>query len=235
MPRNIEQLVNLQVTKWLEDQARLAHESSAGSRVRELQRPSVTISREFGAQGGEIGRRVAERLGIAFYSQEILHEVARRANVRKQVLEALDERTQTRLEAWIDDLLVLHRFTQSDYLRNLSETVLALSRQRPSVLVGRGGHLILNPERTLRVRVFAPIEARIRAVMVRERMGEDEARFKVARVDQERTEFYRRHFDRDVASKYHFDLMLNSGQMSLDECAEVIEHLFRLRFGREFA
>lgn len=159
--------------------------------------------------------------------------MARRANVRKQVLEELDERTETRIASFIDDLMVLHRFTQSDYLRNLSESILALSRTRPAVLVGRGGHLVLSSERTLRVWVFAPLERRIETVRVRHGMSVEEARFKVARVDQERSEFYRRHFDRDVASKYHFDLMLNSGQMNLDECAEIIAQFFLMRFGRE--
>src|SRR5690606_41198056 len=107
MPRSVEQLVNQQVLRWLAEQQRASEDRPPESRVETSQRPMITVSREFGACGGEMGRIVAEQLDIGFYAQELVHEVARRADVRRQVVEALDERTQSRLEAWVDDLMIV--------------------------------------------------------------------------------------------------------------------------------
>lgn len=230
MPRSIEQLVNQQVLRWLTEQQSPA-DRPPESRTEVKQRPMITVSREFGAFGGEMGRVVAEQLDIGFYAQEIVHEVARRADVRKQVVEALDERTQSRLEAWVDDLMIVRRFSQSDYLRSLSETVVALARHRPGVIVGRGGHLILDAHRTLRVRCFAPLDKRVEYIAERDGLTLDEARIKVARVDEERRTFYVKHFQCDITSPLGFDLLLNTGEMTLDECAATVSALYRARFG----
>lgn len=229
MARSVEQLVNQQILRWLKEQQR--EDRVPESRVQEAQRPMITISRQFGALGGEIGRRVAEQLDMGFYAQELVHEVARRADVRKQVVEALDERTQSRLEAWIDDMMRMRSFTQSDYVRSLSETILALARHRSGVIIGRGGHLILDPHRTLRVRAYAVVEHRVQCIAQRDGMTLDEARHKVARVDEERRVFYARYFQNDFAQPHHFDMLLNTATMSLDECASAIVHMFRTRFG----
>lgn len=230
MARGVEHLVNQQVLRWLEEQKKSTPDRVPPSRVREQQQPMITISREFGALGGEVGRRVAERLSIGFHSQEIVHEVAKRQDVRRQVVESLDERIQSRLETWIDDLMVLRRFTQSDYLHGLSETVLALARSRSGVIVGRGGHLILEPRRTLRVRTYAPLEFRVQFIADRDGMSLEEARKKILRVDEERRTFFERHFQSDITSPHQFDLLLNTAEMSLDECALVVSELFKKRF-----
>jgi len=231
MPRSVEQLVNQQVLRWLAEQQRASEDRPPESRVETSQRPMITVSREFGACGGEMGRIVAEQLDIGFYAQELVHEVARRADVRRQVVEALDERTQSRLEAWVDDLMIVRRFSQSDYLRNLSETIVALARHRSGVIVGRGGHLILDAHRTLRVRCFAPFEHRVAYIAERDGLTLEEARLKVARVDEERRVFYARHFKCDITSPFGFDLLLNTAEMSLEECAATVRHLFEVRFG----
>ncbi len=229
MARSVEQLVNQQILRWLKERER--EERAPESRVQEAQRPMITISRQFGALGGEIGRRVAEQLDVGFYAQELVHEVARRADVRKQVVEALDERTQSRLEAWIDDMMRMRSFTQSDYVRSLSETILALARHRSGVIVGRGAHLILDPHRTLRVRAYALAEHRVQYISQRDGMPLEEARHKVSRVDEERRVFYARYFQSDITHAHNFDMMLNTGAMTLDECASTIVHAFRTRFG----
>ncbi|HSC86244.1 MAG TPA: cytidylate kinase-like family protein, partial [Polyangiaceae bacterium] len=196
-----------------------------------VQKPMITISRQFGAQGGEIGRVLAEELGIGFYSQELVHEVAKRTDVRQQVVHALDERVQKGFGAFIDNMMVLRHFTQDDYVRHLSETIVALGRHRPGVIVGRGGHLILDANKTLRVRAYAPLEHRVKVEAERNKLTDLEAREKVQRVDQERKVFYEKHFGEGALSIHHFDLLLNTAQMSVSECATTIAHLYRRRFG----
>lgn len=226
MSRTIEQLVNHQVLRWMHEQ----RSQPAILQTRETQQPMVTISREYGALGGTIGRAVAKQLGYTFYGQEIVHEVARRADVRRQVVESLDERSRTRIGHWINDMFTGGIFAPSDYLRNLSQVIITVGRHGHGVIVGRGGHLILDPEKTLRVRAYAPLEDRVRYIARKDGLSLTAARRKVQSVDADRTMFYQRHFKNEVASPLNFDLMLNTGSLDVDECSDIVVHAFKRRF-----
>jgi cytidylate kinase len=235
MGQSVEQLANQQILRWLAER-KLSEERSSigngppGSRIQPMQHPMVTVSRQYGAYGGEMGRILARVLGIDYHAQELVHQMAARSDVRKQVVEALDERTQTNIQLWIDQLINVRRFAASDYTRALSQTVLAVARHSPGVIIGRGAHLILDPKRTLRVRAFAPLEQRVEYVAEREGMTQVEARIKVSRVDQERDQFFRSRFNIDIQDPLGYDLMLNTGAISLESCAQIVAEAYRQRF-----
>jgi hypothetical protein len=234
MGRSVEQLANQQVLKWLSERksrTSIPPSSVAGrSNVRAAQRPTITISREYGAYGGEMGKIVARELGIDFHAQELVQAIAAHAKVREQVVQSLDERAQGSLRLWVDDLILLRRFQPSDYLKALTETIGAIARHGRSVIVGRGAHLILEPERTLRVRVYAPEARRAQYVSEREGMSLAEAKMKVARVDEERLVFFRQHFATDIRDPLGFDLAINSSTFSLESGAQVVCEAFRQKF-----
>jgi cytidylate kinase len=227
----VQQLVDQEFWRWLSAQQN--KDAIPESRVRTRQKPMITISREYGARGGELGRRVARKLGIEFFGQELVHEVARRADVRQKVVEALDERTRTGVELWIDELLHLRSFAVDDYLHGLSETVTAIARHSPGVIVGRAGHLLLQSKWTLCVRCVAPLPTRVGWVKERERLNEREAEARIAQVDGERREFYRKNFDADVESPVDFDLVINTGALGMAEAERLIVEAYRNRFGTQ--
>ncbi|MCH2110400.1 MAG: cytidylate kinase-like family protein, partial [Polyangiaceae bacterium] len=120
--------------------------------------------------------------------------------------------------------------TASDYTRSLSETIVAIARHSSSVIVGRGAHLILDPERSLRVRAYAPLEKRNEYVSEREGMSPWEAKAKVERVDAERRDFFQKHFDTDITDPLNYDLLINTSTMSLAAAAEVVGSAYGVRF-----
>lgn len=230
MSRSFEQLVNQQIARWQREQDAAAA-ARAASAAQGAQLPTICFSREFGALGGEVGRIVAARLGFRYYAQELVDEIARHANVTRRVVESLDERTQSWIDEWVAKMMEGGAFAGSDYLRNLSAVVLTLGRHGRGVIIGRGAHLILDPARTLRVRCYCDLEQRVRYISERDGMTPSEARAKIRRVDSERVAFYRQHFRVDVADPIHFDLLLNTGVLSLADCAEIVERAFTARFG----
>lgn len=228
MARSIDQLVNQQVLRWAME-AKAAAERESGHA--EQQQPMITISREFGGRGAEIGRHVAERLGFRYYAQEIVHEIARQAHVRQQLVESLDERLQDRIGQWVTEMMQGGVFAPSDYLWNLSQVVITLGRHGRGVIIGRGAHLILASQSTLRVRAYAPLDTRIQWVIDHEGLDRAEARAYMLKVDAERMAFYRQHFNVDVADPLLYDMMLNTGTMSIDLCADLVVKAYRTRFG----
>src|SRR5690606_28506672 len=112
MGRSIEQLANQQILKWLSEkktQDSVPPSTTPRAGLRIAQRPMITISRQYGAYGGEMGKIVARELNIDFHAQELVHQIAAHAGVREQVVQALDERTQGSLRLWVDDLITLRK------------------------------------------------------------------------------------------------------------------------------
>ena len=55
----------------------------------------ITIGREFGSGGRELGRRLAEELGIAYYDREIITEIAKRTDLSEQYVQSVIENRPT--------------------------------------------------------------------------------------------------------------------------------------------
>lgn len=225
--RQIDQLVNQQVMRWTEEQ-RLA--SRPPPPRLDTPRPVICISREFGAQAGELAEDVAARFGFSVCDQDLVDQVARQAHVRRRMVESLDERIQMGLQHWVDELIEMNRFRPSDYLRNLSEVVLTIARHGQSVIIGRGAHVILNPAYTLRVRCYAPFAWRSEQVAARHGLSLARAESLTLRVDAERAAFYREHFDSDVADPQSFDLLLNVATLPLGTRSAIVAAAFEAKF-----
>lgn len=218
MARSIEQLVNQNLLRW----AAAAKTAPSKKAAKHEQQPMIVMSREFGGRGAEIGRKVARKLGFDYHSQELVHEVARQAKVRKALVESLDERSRDTVEQWVAELFDGQAFLPGEYLKNLSKVVLTLGKQGRGVIVGRGAHFILDPKRTLRVRAYAPVDHRVKYIGDRRGLSEGEARALVQKIDSERVAFYRQHFDADVADPQHYDLLLNTATLPVAACADIV-------------
>ena len=219
-----EQLVLRRVMQW---EAQAKQRSHLGGVA---QQPVIAISRSCGARGREIGQRVAQRLGLNLYDRELVEQIAEHAHVRQKVVESLDDRLRDRISNWVGEQFESCYFSYSDYLRNLSSIVLTIAEQERAVIVGRGANFMLRPERTLRVRVHAPLELRVERLVAERGLSEREARAEVLRVDAERAAFVRRHFAQDVAASEHYDLLLNTAALDEDLCADLVAEAFRRRF-----
>ena len=114
---------------------------------------TVAISREAGARGGTIGRRVGRKLGWQVYDQELLEYVAQEGVVRQGVLDDLPPAAAVGRGSACS-LLREQSVSQHPSILNLARVILALAAQGESVLIGRGAGFILPRATTLHVRVW---------------------------------------------------------------------------------
>ncbi len=197
--------------------------------------PVLTLSREYGAGGGDLAGMVAEKLGYTLFGQQMVHEIARRAQVQAALVETIDERCRDRIERFVADLIDGGGFRTADYLEALAVVVRRIGSAGRAVIVGRGGHLLLEPTATLRVRVISPMQDRVRRVMARDQLPESEALQKVLRVDDERRAFHRQAFGIDIREPTQFDMIINTGRVSLKEAADIVLAAHVKRFTSEDA
>jgi cytidylate kinase len=197
----------------------------------EIDRPfTIALSRESGALGTSTARAVGARLGWTVYDHELVELIAQDMKLRTNLLESVDERGVSWFQQCVESFASASSVSGGAYLRQLTETLLSLSAHGECVIVGRGAAQILPPERTLRVRLVAPVEWRIAAVSKKLGISRDEAARQVEKIDRERVRFVNDYFHKEATDPRQYDLVLNSSRYAIGECADlIVEGLRRLQ------
>ena len=123
--------------------------------------------------------------------------------------------------------------SNENLFRYQARVILELARTENCVIIGRCADYVLRDEPgVLRVFVHAPLEARIKTLMERHNIGEEAARREIAAVDKRRANYYRTFTGSDWRDAGHYDLSLNSAELGLDRCVELVADYLPLRFGK---
>jgi hypothetical protein len=211
------------------------HHGFQGHRGRTAQPPelpsgfTVAVSREAGARGGSIGRRVGRKLGWQVYDQELLEHVAAEATIRQDVFDALPPGATAWVEERLRHALDEHRIPDTPTFVNLARVVLALGAQGEVVLIGRGAGWLLPRETTLHTRVVAPVADRIAYMGQWLRLTAEEAAERVRVRDSRRADYLAGHLHAQPADVYQYDLVLNSSHLGEELCADLIVHAIKAR------
>jgi cytidylate kinase len=190
---------------------------------------AVAISREAGARGGTIGRRVGKKLGWPVYDQELLEYMAQEAAMRRGVDEGLTPAAAAWVEGRLEQLLREQNLSQHPLIGDLARVVLALGAQGRVVLIGRGSGCLLPRETTLNVRLVAPLAERVAYMSQWLRLSLEEAAEKVRLRDERRAAFVSTHFHRHPGEVHQYDLVLNTSRLGEDLSAELIAQAARAR------
>jgi hypothetical protein len=212
--RSIAQIVDEQARRWELGRGERQAESPHG--------PVLTVSRQYGSLGGDVARRVADLLRLDLFDQELIHEIAESSHLSERVVTALDEKDRELLTDWLTALATNAYLSPAGYLYHLTRVVGAIARHGGAVIVGRGAHLILDPGKSLRVLVVAPLEIRVQTVMQRESLSERDARRRVNQVEADRKAFLMKHFHAESDDPTRFDLVVNTGLIGVDGAVEAV-------------
>lgn len=219
--RSIEQIVDEQVKKW-----GFSHKESA---ARATAINMVTISREPGSGGKLIAKGIAECLQYDLFHQEMIHEMALSAKVSARVLESLDEKGLSMLEDWIAAVVNQQHLWPDEYLQHLLKVVMTIGRHGNAVLVGRGANFILPSETTLRIRVIAPTAFRAKMVAEEFDLSVKDAERRILNTESDRRAFVRKYFHKEISEPIHYDLVINTEKVKLDEAVQGVWHILKLK------
>lgn len=192
--------------------------------------PYLLISREKGAGGKETARVVGQRLGWQVFDRQIVDAIAERTRMRQQLIENLDERTRGGLEEFLRDVLTKD-IGSTNYMLHLRQVLLALGQQGDVVIVGRGAEHILPHQFALRARLVAPIDIRVDRIARSNGLTRDAAYALVTKVDQQRKDFQHGHFQKDASDPMQYDLIVNTGSLSVEATAEIVLSALKHKLG----
>ncbi len=192
----------------------------------------ITIGRQHGSGGHDIARLLAKELNINCYGKEIVDEAASRSNLCREVVDSFDEKRVAAFVAEEPHLFGLQGVfglnmqaatAQFDAIRSLAE-------KGDAVFAGRCADYVLRErDDLLRVFILSDLPQRIRTVMARYDLGEDQAKKLVREVDKDRASFYRYYTDQIWGEAQNYDLCINSGKIGVEGSVQVIMGCLKAR------
>jgi len=179
----------------------------------------ITFSRKLGANGTEIAKRVAEKLGYRFIDTTAIENAAQEMGLLESVSE-MDEKVPSLFQR-----IFSHK--PSINLARLNSVINELAQKGDAVFLGRGGHMLLKAFGCgLHVRVVANRKTRIRNLKA-QGYSEDLAEKLIDHSDTERSSFMKFAFKVDWEDAELYDAVLNTDKLSVDLAVNTVVALAR--------
>jgi cytidylate kinase len=202
----------------------------------------ITVSREFGAGGSDLARKLGERLGWPVLDDDVACRCAQRLQIDTSAVERLREHSPTLLARLSAALLVAppeapgidtsHLLTIDAIAEAALESILEAAQTLPLIVVGFGTQCIFAGRAdALHVRVVAPMATRVERLCARFGWNAENAATRARRLDEDRRRYVQRYFHRDVHDPLLYDVQINTGRTTFDEAASMIERLVRGEHG----
>lgn len=199
----------------------------------------ITIGRQFGSGGYEVGHKLAELLDVSFYDKELLVIAAKESGLNKAFFEKADERSTHSLSyAFSVGLPYMGMFTPyTDVLTNdglfklQSDTIRNLAKKQSCVLVGRCADYILRDDpNCLSVFIHSPLEMRVDRIMKRYNLTKENAEELISKTDKQRAAYYNYYTNKKWGSSLSYHLSIDSSVLGLEETAVFIKSLILKKY-----
>ena len=190
----------------------------------------VTIAREFGAEGHEIGKLLAERLGIHLYDKDILGRAAKESGIALETLTSSDEMASNPfLEPYLSYGITSYRV--NDVLFQAEKRVIHDVATREScIIVGRMADYILRDEPDcFKVFIYAPVVERIAIIKEKHKISEEAAKKLVHKMDAARFNYYSYYSNKKWKQNEGKDIILNRAKFGVEGCVAILESMVKTR------
>lgn len=195
----------------------------------------IAISRQYGSGGHEIGRKLAEKLGVSFYDKELLAKISKENDVAEHLVEYYDEMpTRSLLFSLAMDAYPVSfaemPINQKIYQAQV-KTIKKIADEESCVIIGRCADSILSDYPNLiSVFIHAEMDAKIKRVSERENLSKEKARDLIVKTDKKRASFYNFHsLDKKWGEANSHHLTLDSSALGVDESVVLLYNYIKLR------
>lgn len=199
----------------------------------------ITIGRQFGSAGREIGGIIAKDYGIKMYDKEMLKRAAKESGICEELFETHDEKpTNSFLYSLVmdtyslgyssgsySDMPINHKvfLAQFDAIKKIAD-------EGPCVLVGRcADYALENYKNVVNVFIYADLDARIRRIARIYNLTDAKAKDMILKTDKKRASYYNYYTNKEWAEAKSYDLCLNSSKLGVEGTAKAIKDYVALR------
>ncbi len=199
----------------------------------------ITIGRQYGSGGFEIGQKLAEELGVNLYDKEMLKRAAKESGLCEELFEAHDEKaTNSFLYSLVMDTYTLgysatgyaempinHKVFLAQF-----DTIKKIADEGPCVMVGRCADYALEDyKNVVNVFIYADIEQRIRRIAQEYDLTNAKAKDIITKTDKKRASYYNYYTNKEWGDAKGYDLCINSGKLGIHGTVKAIMEYLKIR------
>lgn len=198
----------------------------------------ISIGRQFGSGGREIGKKLAEELNIKCFDKEIIKLAAKESGIREEMFENADEKP---INSFLYSI-VAHGFptystpvqmnnvlTNDKIFTIQAETIKKIADEMPAVIIGRCADDILREhDNLIKVFIYQDKDSRIKRVSEKYSLNEKEAREMVRRIDKSRSSYYEFFANKRWGDTNNYDLCINSS-LGVENVVKLIKEYIAIK------
>lgn len=193
----------------------------------------VTIGREFGSGGMDVGRMLSERLGVKVYDKELLQMASKESGLCEEIFHNHDEKpTNSFLYSLVMDTYSVSGYAASSYLDMplnhkvflaQFDTIKNLAQKESCIIVGRcADYALAEHKNCLNVFIHADKEFRIRHLMEGYEWTANKAKDMIQKTDKKRASYYNYYSSKKWGDARSYHLCLDSSNLGIEGCVEMI-------------
>jgi cytidylate kinase len=192
----------------------------------------ITVSRQYGSGGREIGKLLADKLGIPFYDNELINRAAKETGFALSAFENAENKASNSLlysiamgmNAYGNQELGFTNISLDDQIYLAQTNVIQkVAEEGPCVIVGRCADYVLKEKPgVINVFIWADINYRIKRVMETDKLTEAKAAERIHKIDKGRANYYNYHSSDKWGRIENYHLSIRSDYIGIDRCADCI-------------
>ena len=192
----------------------------------------VTIGRQFGSGGREIGLKLAEHYGIKYFDKELLSRAAKESGYCEELLRNHDERPTNSFlynlvmdtytfgynsSAFVD-MPISHKVFMAQF-----DTIKKIANEEPCVIIGRCADYALQEfSNCVNLFIYADENSKLNRIMSRYDISEDKAKDMMIKKDKQRQSYYNCYSSKKWGRADSYDLSINSSKLGIDGTVNLI-------------
>lgn len=193
----------------------------------------ISVGREFGSAGHEIGEKLAGELGLKFYDRNMLDEIAQEKKIDVKELEKYEEKPRNmiftrKVNGYSNSLEEIIANMQFDFLRKKADA------GESFVVVGRCAEEVLRDrEELISIFVLGDQDEKLARVKEKYQLDDAAALAKMKRHDKNRKRYHNRYSDGKWGDSRSYDLCVNSSRLGVDRTVDILVKYIRKRIGEQ--
>lgn len=203
-----------------------------------MQHTIITIGRQFGSGGHEVGNQLSKRLDIPLYDHNLIHMAAQELRISNEEASKIDETVLGRfMSAYAAGSLEYRLFITGDesgkpltdrMYESQSAIIRKLAENGPGIFVGRCADYVLGDySNCINVFIYAYKEDRVRRIMKLYKLEEKQALDRIKKIDKERKIYYESRTKRDWGSINSNGMIFNTSLLGIDGAVDALEAIYK--------
>lgn len=200
----------------------------------------ITIGRQYGSAGREIGNALAEQLGIKCYDKELLDRAAKDSGLCQELFENQDEKpTNSFLYSLVMDTYSFGGYASSSFsdmplnqkvFLAQFDSIKKIAEEGPCIMVGRcADYALAERDDVLSVFIHADLQTRIRRIAKLYDLTDAKAKDRIIKTDKKRASYYNYYTSKRWGDPTSYNLCLDSGMLGIDGTVEMLKKAIELK------